>query len=61
MTLGDKLSAIANSEYLKFASSMNDQNVDASLALVILDLMRGKILEQVYKENLTQEQTSEDK
>ena len=56
MNLGDKLSAIANSEYIKFASSMNAQNVDASIALVILDLMRSKVLEQIYKENLANEQ-----
>lgn len=52
MTLGDKLNVIANSQYLKFAEDMNAMHLDASLSLVVLDAMRGKLLEQIYISNL---------
>lgn len=52
MTTGEKLQAIANSEYYRFVNVMNNQNIDLDLALLILDNMKSKLLEQKYRSNL---------
>lgn len=52
MTTGEKLLAIIDNEYLKFAHDMNLFHLDTSLALIVLDSMRAKLLEQIHKEGL---------
>ncbi len=52
MTTGEKLQAIANSEYYRFVNVMNNQNIDLDLALLILDNMKSKLLEQKYRSSL---------
>lgn len=52
MNTGEKLLAIINSEYLKFVEDMNRFNLDPSLALIVLETMKSKLLEQIYRENL---------
>lgn len=64
MTLGEKLLAISNSEYLKFVSDMASYQIDASLALFVLDEIKLKLLDQIHQrdlEEMVKKELKEDK
>ncbi len=64
MTLGEKLLAISNSEYLKFVADMASYQIDATLALFVLDEIKLKLLDQIHQrdlEEMVKKELKEDK
>lgn len=59
MDIGEKLQVIVDGQYDLFASSMAGRGVDPSLALLVLDAMRARLLETAYHKRLNEEAQTE--